>query len=182
MHTTSSTRVRHMVLCALFAALAAVCSQIAIPMPWGVPINLAVFTACMAGSMLGPVWGTASLVVYVALAAIGVPVLAGFQGGPAAIFGKTGGYAVGYILTALLTALLAKALGRRFWPLCFAMAVGCLACYALGTVWFMFLTHSSLATSLTLCVLPYLPADALKIALASLLTIQLDRRLPRGLL
>lgn len=182
MHTASSTRVRHMVLCALFAALAAVCSQIAIPMPWGVPINLAVFAACMAGSMLGPVWGTASLVVYVALAAIGVPVLAGFQGGPAAIFGKTGGYAVGYILTALLTALLAKALGRRFWPLCFAMAVGCLACYALGTLWFMFLTHSSLATSLTLCVLPYLPADALKIALASLLTIQLDRRLPRGLL
>ena len=169
MHTASCTRVRHMVLCALFAALAAVCSQIAIPMPWGVPINLAVFAACMAGSMLGP-------------AAIGVPVLAGFQGGPAAIFGKTGGYAVGYILTALLTALLAKALGRRFWPLCFAMAVGCLACYALGTVWFMFLTHSSLATSLTLCVLPYLPADALKIALASLLTIQLDRRLPRGLL
>lgn len=181
MQTASTARVRHLVLCALFAALAAVCSQIAIPMPWGVPINLAVFAACMAGSMLGPVWGTASLAVYVALAAIGVPVLAGFQGGPAAIFGKTGGYAVGYILAALLTGLLAKVLGRRFWPLCFAMAVGCLACYALGTLWFMFLTHSSLLTSLTLCVLPYLPADALKIALASLLTIQLDRRLPHGL-
>ena len=81
MQSVSANRVRHMVLCALFAALTAVCSQIAIPMPWGVPINLAVFAACMAGSMLGPVWGTTSLVVYVALAAIGVPVLAGFQGG-----------------------------------------------------------------------------------------------------
>lgn len=182
MHTASANRVRHLVLCALFAALTAVCSQIAIPMPWGVPINLAVFAACMAGSMLGPVWGTASLAVYVALAAIGVPVLAGFQGGPAAIFGKTGGYAVGYILTALLTGLLAKVLGRRFWPLCLAMAVGCLACYALGTLWFMFLTHSPLPTALTLCVLPYLPADAMKIALAALLTVQLDRRLPQGLL
>lgn len=182
MQSVSANRVRHMVLCALFAALTAVCSQIAIPMPWGVPINLAVFAACMAGSMLGPVWGTTSLVVYVALAAIGVPVLAGFQGGPAAIFGKTGGYVLGYILTALLTGLLAKVLGRRFWPLCGSMVVGCLACYALGTAWFMMLTHSPLLTALTLCVLPYLPADALKIALAALLTIQLDRRMPRGLL
>lgn len=182
MHTASINRVRHLVLCAMFAALAAVCSQIAIPMPWGVPINLAVFAACMAGSMLGPVWGTASLGVYVALAAIGVPVLAGFQGGPAAIFGKTGGYAVGYILTALLTALLARLWGRRMPALCAAMAVGCLACYALGTAWFMVLTHSSLLVSLSLCVLPYIPADCLKILLAAFLTIQLDRRLPRSVL
>ncbi|MFR3226274.1 MAG: biotin transporter BioY, partial [Blautia massiliensis (ex Durand et al. 2017)] len=97
MSSASAARVRHMVLCALFAALTAICSQIAVPMPWGVPINLALFAVCMAGAMLGPVWGTASMVVFVALAAIGVPVLAGFQGGPAAIFGKTGGYAVGYI-------------------------------------------------------------------------------------
>ena len=89
---------------------------------------------------------------------------------------------MGYILTALLTGLLAKVLGRRFWPLCGSMVVGCLACYALGTTWFMVLTHSPLLTALTLCVLPYLPADALKIALAALLTIQLDRRMPRGLL
>lgn len=182
MNTASANRVRRLVLCALFAALTAVCSQIAVPMPWGVPINLAIFAVCMAGSMLGPIWGTASLAVYVALAAIGVPVLAGFQGGPAAIFGKTGGYAVGYILAALLTGLLVKALGRRFGSLLLAMVVGCLACYALGTLWFVFLTHSPLLTALSLCLLPYLPADAVKIVLAALLTIQLDRRLPRGLL
>ena len=67
----------------------------------------------MAGTMLGPVWGTASQVVFIALAAIGVPVLANFQGGPSAIFGKTGGYAIGYILTALITALLVRVLGRN---------------------------------------------------------------------
>ena len=93
------------------------------PDAWGVPINLALFAVYMAGTMLGPVWGTASQVVFIALAAIGVPVLANFQGGPSAIFGKTGGYAIGYILTALLTALLTKALGRKFWSLCVAMVV-----------------------------------------------------------
>ncbi|MFR3792337.1 MAG: biotin transporter BioY [Blautia massiliensis (ex Durand et al. 2017)] len=178
MSSASAARVRHMVLCALFAALTAICSQIAVPMPWGVPINLALFAVCMAGAMLGPVWGTASMVVFVALAAIGVPVLAGFQGGPAAIFGKTGGYAVGYILAALIVGLLTRKPGRRFLPLCMAMAAGCAACYALGTVWFMLLTHSPLVAALTMCVLPYLPADAIKIALAAVLVLQLDHRLP----
>ena len=149
MKTAENLRVRRMVLCALFAALTAVCSQIAIPMPWGVPINLALFAVYMAGTMLGAFWGTVSQLVFVALAAIGVPVLAGFQGGPSAIFGKTGGYVLGYILAALITALISKALGRKFWSLC----VG----------W---------------CVLPYLPGDVIKIALAAILTIQLDKRMP----
>ena len=74
--TKTTDNVRRMVLCAMFTALVAVCSQIAVPMPWGVPINLALFAVYMAGTMLGPVWGTASQVVFIALAAIGVPVLA----------------------------------------------------------------------------------------------------------
>ena len=141
MKTAENLRVRRMVLCALFAALTAVCSQIAIPMPWGVPINLALFAVYMAGTMLGAFWGTVSQLVFVALAAIGVPVLAGFQGGPSAIFGKTGGY-------------------------------------VLGTIWFMTLTGADLASALGWCVLPYLPGDVIKIALAAILTIQLDKRMP----
>ena len=63
MKTAENLRVRRMVLCALFAALTAVCSQIAIPMPWGVPINLALFAVYMAGTMLGAFWGTVSQLV-----------------------------------------------------------------------------------------------------------------------
>ncbi len=178
MKTAENLRVHRMVLCALFAALTAVCSQIAIPMPWGVPINLALFAVYMAGTMLGAFWGTVSQLVFVALAAIGVPVLAGFQGGPSAIFGKTGGYVLGYILAALITALISKALGRKFWSLCVAMVVGCAVCYVLGTIWFMTLTGADLASALGWCVLPYLPGDVIKIALAAILTIQLDKRMP----
>ena len=52
-------------------------------------------------------WGTASQLVYLVLAAVGVPVLAGLGGGPAVLFGRTGGYVIGYLLAALLTGVLA---------------------------------------------------------------------------
>ena len=163
--TASNARLHKMVGCALFAALTAVCSQLAIPMPWGVPINLALFAVYMAGTMLGPVWGAASQLVYLLLAAVGVPVMAGMQGGPAVLLGKTGAFA-------------AK-LPRKFGWLALGCVVGCAACYVLGTIWFMVLTGLDLPTSLTYCVIPYLPGDVIKIALASLLTIQLDKRMPK---
>ena len=128
--TKSSENVRRMVLCAMFTALVAVCSQIAVPMPWGVPINLALFAVYMAGTMLGPVWGTASQVVFIALAAIGVPVLANFQGGPSAIFGKTGGYILGYILCALIVGALSRKFAFNFKTLCLSMVLGVAVCYA----------------------------------------------------
>ena len=174
MYTTTHRRIRRMILCALFAALTAVCSQIAIPMPWGVPVNLALFAVYLAGALLGPVWGMASQLVYLVLAAVGVPVLAGLGGGPAVLFGRTGGYVIGYLLAALLTGVLAPrgASARR---LAGAMAAGCLGCYALGTVWFMAITGISLWQSLALCV-PFLPGDAAKIALAAALGRKLAPR------
>lgn len=177
MQTTPHTRLQRMTLCAFFAALTAVCSQIALPMPWGVPVNLALLAVCLGGALLGPVWGTASQAVYLLLAAVGVPVLAGLSGGPAALFGLTGGYAAGYLLAALLTAVLA---GRRagFARLCAAMAAGCLGCYALGTVWFVAVSGNSVWQSLALCVLPYLPGDAAKVAAAAWLARRLRRALP----
>ena len=59
------------------------------------------------------------------------------------------------------------------------LVLGDAACYVLGTIWFMVLTGLDLPTSLTYCVIPYLPGDVIKIALASRLTIQLDKRMPK---
>ena len=81
-------------MCALFAALTAICSQIQIPLPQ-IPINLALFSVCMAGAVLGAGYGSLSIIVYVLLGAVGVPVFAGFKGGFATITGPTGGYIVG---------------------------------------------------------------------------------------
>lgn len=159
-------------LCALFAALTAICSQIQIPLP-NIPINLALFAVFMAGAILGTGYGTMSIVVYVLLGAAGVPVFAGFKGGLGALTGATGGYIIGYILCAFLTGFLIRCIGGKLYQMVIAMVIGLVACYGLGTIWFMILTGNSAAASISVCVLPFLPGDAVKIALAALLSVRL---------
>lgn len=167
-HSTS----RLLALCALFAALVAICSQIQIPLPM-IPINLALFGVYLAGALLGRRGGAISLIVYTLLAAVGAPVLAGFSGGLGILLGKTGGYVIGYIFAAYVTGLVVDFWGERYWQLCLGMLAGCVLCYAFGTIWFMQVSGNSLAVSLGYCVLPFLPGDVVKILLAALLTVKL---------
>lgn len=164
-----------LVLAALFAALTAVCSQLAIPLT--VPINLALFAVHLAGALLGAKWGVLSMLVYVLLGLVGVPVFASFGSGPAILFGKTGGYILGYVLCAAIVGFLSSRFGRSLPKLCAYMVLGVAVCYAFGTVWFMFVTGMSLSLSLTYCVIPFLPGDAVKIALAALLALRLEKPL-----
>ncbi len=169
---------RRLTLAAFFAALTAVCSQLQIPLPM-VPINLALFAVHLCGAALGPKWGALSMAAYAGLGAIGVPVFAGLGSGPATLFGRTGGYILGYILAAAIVGLLSRRWGFAFPRLCAAMAAGVAACYLFGTLWFMALTGTGLGASLSYCVLPFLPGDAVKIALAALLAQRLRPSLHR---
>ena len=165
-----------LVLCALFTALLAVCSQIQIPLPY-VPINLALFAVHLAGALLGPLYGGLSVLIYLLLAAVGVPVLAGFRGGLGALMGSTGGYVVGYIFTAVIAGFASKYWGDRFWKLCVSMVVGFALCYVFGTIWYMILSGNSLAVSLSYCVWPFIPGDIVKVLLAAFLTLRLRKPL-----
>lgn len=111
--TASRFSAKTLTMCAIFTALVAVCSQITIPLPI-IPINLALFAVYLAGALLGPWRGALSLLVYLLLAAVGVPVMAGFRGGLGNLVGNTGGYVVGYIFAAFFTGLLVEKRGRAF--------------------------------------------------------------------
>lgn len=176
---TAGWNARQLVMCALFAALTAACSQLQISFPL-VPINCALFAVHLSGALLGPKYGCISMVAYTLLGLAGAPVFGGFTAGPAILFGQTGGYIIGYILCALTVGLLSRLWGRRFWPLCAAMAAGVLVCYLFGTLWFMAVARLGLFASLAYCVFPFLPGDAVKILLAALLTLKLQRPLSRA--
>lgn len=166
-----------MCLCGIFAALTAICSQIAFNIG-PVPINLATLSVFFAGGLLGAKYGAISQLVYVLIGAFGAPVFANFTGGFSIIIGATGGYIVGYIAAAFITGLIAKKFikHRLIGPI-FGMIVGLIVCYVLGTAWFMFVTKNGLWQSLVYCVFPFIAFDLIKIALAVSLVTSLKKAL-----
>ncbi|MEG2537832.1 MAG: biotin transporter BioY [Hydrogenoanaerobacterium sp.] len=170
---------RTLTMCAMFTALTAVCSQIVIPLPSMVPISLSLLAVHLSGALLGVFGATLSQIVYILLGAVGAPVFAQLRGGLGVLAGLTGGYIIGYVLCAFTVGILAQKWGRSFWKLVLGMALGTALCYAFGTAWFIVLTGKGLAAALLACVLPFLPGDAIKIALAAFLAVKLYPRLPK---
>jgi len=150
---------------ALMAVFIALCSQLIIPLP-PVPISLSLFAVYLTGLMLPPRLGLMTVSVYLLMGLCGLPVFAGLQGGPGVLFGPTGGFLIGYLPCVWLTARLKPPAG---------MGAGFGACCLMGTAWYMLLTRASLQAALWVCILPFLPGDAVKIGLALLLSKRLKK-------
>lgn len=104
-----------MVYIAIFAVIIAVCSWISVPMV--VPFTLQTFGVFCAVGLLGGKRGTLSVLIYVLLGAVGVPVFAGFSSGIGTLFGVTGGYIMGFIFTALIYWLITAIFGKKLWAI-----------------------------------------------------------------
>jgi biotin transport system substrate-specific component len=168
---------------AVFAALIAVLGLPgSFPVFGGVPITAQTLGVMLAGAVLGPWFGALSVTVLLALAAVGLPVLAGGRGGIGVFLGPTAGYALGWILGAIVIGLILHAGGRRpvVWRTALAMIAGGIgAIYALGIPVQSLVTRLPLAeTALTSLV--FLPGDLLKVAVATIVVTMLVRAYPRG--
>lgn len=175
MTASTNTQTRQMVSAAMCTALLCVIS------PWSVVIGpvsltLGVFGVFFAGAVLTPGYAFGAVTAYIALGAMGLPVISNFRSGPAAVFGPTGGYLLAYPLMALLLAL-AKKRGGNPWLHAAAIAAALAVLYTLGTAWFMAVTGTGLAASLAACVLPFILPDAAKGAAALALGRALQKRM-----
>ena len=147
-----------------------------------VPLSLATFAVYLAAAVLGTKRGTLAVALYLLIGLAGVPVFSGLSGGFGKLAGVTGGYLVGYLPCALISGLPVQygqsscAPGWRG-PAC--MALGTAVLYAVGTSWFMLQTQNGLAASLGMCVIPFLPGDAAKIAAATVLAAPIRKALFR---
>lgn len=166
---------------ALMAAVTGVLSQIVIPLPFTlVPINMATFGVFVAGSVLGAKDGTISLMVYVLVGLIGIPVFSGFGAGPGVIVGPTGGYIIGYIAAAFAIGIIAGK-SKSYTTNIVAMVVGLFLCYALGTIWYIIVTKTDVVKAIMLCVVPFLIGDAIKITAASIVSIRVKKAMKNQL-
>lgn len=170
----SSTR--QLTRIAVGAALIVVLAPISIPMPGEVPVSLATLAVMLFASLTDRREGTMAVLIYLLLGAVGIPVFAGYQAGFQVLFGPTGGYLIGYLPLAYLTGAFAET--RKVGKNVAGMILGTLACYGLGTIWFMQVTKTGFLSALTICVLPFLPGDALKISLTTFCANRLWEKMP----
>lgn len=171
-----------LVYIAVFAVLIAICSWISIPTT--VPFTLQTFAVFMAVGVLGGKRGSMSVLIYILLGAIGIPVFSGFTGGMGILLGSTGGYIVGFLFSALLLWLMEKLLGNKPVIQILSMVLGLLVCYAFGTIWFIQVYTknngpTTLVTVLGWCVFPFIIPDLVKIALAYVLSARVKKYLPK---
>lgn len=151
---------------ALFAALLAVCAVIALPLPLtAVPVTLLTLGLFLTGLLLPVRTAVTAAVLHLLLGLVGLPVFSGMTGGPGTLFGPTGGFLLAGPVAVWCIARLTHTSDapHRIWS---ALCTGLLLLDAAGALWYCAVTGITPGQALLLCVLPFLPADVLKMAVA----------------
>ena len=180
------TRTRDLIGAALFAALMIVSSYVTIPIG-PVPITLQTFMAMLAGFLLGPVWGAVSIIVWLLLGCLGLPVFNQGQSGIVMLAGPTGGFLISFPIVAFLSGKISyghsgESLLEKFVSLALTMVV----CYAIGSIGFKLsfacFLHKPMTwdKTMALAVVPFLPLDIVKSFLVAFLGIRIRRALKAG--
>ncbi|GHC67194.1 biotin transporter BioY [Limoniibacter endophyticus] len=173
---------RDIVFIALFAALTAalgIFPPLTLPII-AVPITAQSMGPLLAGSILGAKRGALSVVLFIVLVAIGMPLLAGGRGGLGIFYGPTAGFIFGWVASAFVTG----ALFERYWNSLnvwkagfFAFIGGVVVLYAIGMVWVSVMTGLPLA-QVAISSAPFLIGDAIKIAAVALVSVTVRNTYP----
>jgi biotin transport system substrate-specific component len=150
------------------SAFVALMAQIAIPLPFSpVPITGQTFAVLLVGAALGSRRGALAMSAYLLEGLAGLPVFAGGMAGPAVLIGPRGGYLIGFIAMAWLVGWLSeRGLDRRIGTALIAFVLGEAVLYLCGVSVLAIFVGAKNAPALGL--LPFLPGDAIKVALAAL--------------
>ncbi|MDR1468057.1 MAG: biotin transporter BioY [Spirochaetaceae bacterium] len=176
---------RQGVFVALFAALICVSSFWMVPFIPGIPIVLKNLVVVLAGVLLGRWRGAAAAALYLLAGLLGLPVFAN-AGGFAAFLSPSGGYLYGYVVAALVAGLIAgtPSIRDKKPSFCYglrivtALLAGFLVINVCGGLWLVILNGKSAAPQPAVGVflggiVPFIPADGIKFALAIPITFAL---------
>ena len=163
----ASPAVRAVALAVAGTLLLTISAKIHIPF-WPVPLTMQTFVVLVLGMAYGWKLGAATMALYLAEGAIGLPVFSGTPErgiGLAYMAGPTGGYLAGFVAGAALCGWLAeKGWDRSWWRTAIAMSLGHVLILALGWAWLA--TLMGPAKAYALGVVPFYAATVLKTALA----------------
>lgn len=159
---------RNLVLAIAGSLFVAGAAHISVPM-LPVPMTLQTLAVLMVGGAYGARLGAATLALYAAEGAAGLPVFAPTPDGYPGIMGPTGGYIIGFILAAALVGYLAqKAWDRNAFTTFAAMLLGGAVLYVPGLIWLSTFLGGDIAKTLQYGLYPFVLGDVIKAVLAAL--------------
>lgn len=154
---------RELTVMGLMAALLSASSYITIPLPFsGAGITAQTMMVNLIGMLLGPAQTAAVFVVWILLGLAGLPVFSGGMGGPAKLFGPTGGYIFGFLVAAVLISLFSQRKKGIRAETAFAAVVGIPVIYLFGVAWTRVLTGQPWIALAAQYALPFIPLDLVK--------------------
>lgn len=172
---------QQMTLTGVMTAVTCIIGPFVFPLPISpVPISLTNLVIYFALYLLGSKLGTASYLIYLLLGFAGLPVFSGFTGGVGKLAGPTGGYLVGFIIMAVISGYFIDRFPKQKFVQISGMVLGTAVCYIFGTFWLSKQLGISFIAGLGVGVFPYLPGDAIKIALAAIAGPKLKKRVLRA--
>ncbi len=158
--------VYELVLVSLFSAIFAILGPMTLPIG-PVPVTLINFALYISIYALGKKLSTISLLIYLLLGAVGLPVFSNYRGGLSVLLGETGGFLVGFLLTSIVSGFLIDKFYKNKLISFLSLLLGLIIQYLFGTLYFMFLTNTlSLFDILKICVFPFILLDTIKIIIA----------------
>jgi len=158
-------------LTVFFTMLLGISAQFKIPMPPdGVPQTLQTLVVAVAAMGLGARWGMASVLLYLAIGALGAGVFAEGKAGIGVLLGQTGGYLVGFLIAQPVIHGIIRRSDRtvRGWgAIVTAMLAGHIIIFVLGVLWLTFLRGRedetyTLMRGIKGGVIPFIPGMILK--------------------
>lgn len=164
------------ILTAFGAAIIAVLAQVNIPMPL-VPITGQTLAIGLVVTILGTRLGSLSVLLYLLLGAVGLPVYSGFSGGASHLVGPTGGYLVGFLLTAVVMGLYLSKFGYTYVQAIIANIIGMAVTLAFGTVWLKISADMTWVEAAMAGAVPFIGVGILKGVIAAWLGIVIRKRL-----
>lgn len=175
----AQSKVYKLTTTALMAAIICILGSLSIPIG-AVPISFSSLAIFLALYAIGMKFGTVSYAVYLLIGLCGVPVFSGFSGGPAKLFGPTGGYLIGFIFMAVISGWFIDRYTERKWMCFLGMLIGTVVLYSFGTAWLAYQAQLSFTAALAVGVLPFIPGDLIKIGIVIFVGPQIRKRLVRS--
>lgn len=174
--TQERQKLRGMIIASLFAAIIGFFAQITIPLPL-VPITGQTLAIGLAATILGTRYGTLSVLLYILLGAVGIPVFSGFSGGFSVLVGPTGGFIVGFIPTAFFIGWYLEKTAVKITQAMIANTAGMFITLLFGTVWLKIAANLSWSAAFASGFAPFIAVGLIKAFLASWIGVVVRKRL-----